>query len=490
MNLRFLQLTDIHFHHDNYNTLKMRNELVNYINELQKEKAFDFLLVTGDIANKGGSYNDEVKQFLNNIVEVMNITKTDVHLIPGNHDITRGEVRSFVIDSILREPSPSDKLDRLSDESYQTLIAAQSNFFNFYKEFLGEEYPKEKLHFVRSSKNYNILSLNTCLISDRRGEEGSLLIGKKRFYDAIQELQEVTSRNNESKVNIAIGHHTLGCIDYSERRTMKANFDDADIDLYVSGHVHDPDHNITVNTSTNPFVELISGAMFSDSYAVPGFVEVDIDLEDGEAAACYHIWNTSDDYWSVNNQVSRRTKDGKLEFNLGRLSKKKEIEIDESYLPTESIESDDIDENEFKQFIIDFHEKLKYEGPTLSTLDNKIELPSKFYNMKCSTTFQKRFEKFSQYFGTIYSIMDSTSYVSSDKKDLIADIIIDKYLEIHNKYNNGDEIFNRIVDQIIFENETLFPYSKLMTKKYIKILTAWSIYECDIFNENKRCVEQ
>ncbi|MBG9453381.1 metallophosphoesterase [Lysinibacillus sphaericus] len=484
MNLRFLHLTDIHFHHSNYNTVKMRDELIKYIDELKKEKDFDFLLVTGDIANKGGSYNDLVKTFLHSIVETMNITKADVHLIPGNHDITRGEMRTMLIDSILRDPSPSEKLDSIGAETYQTLINAQSNFFAFYNEFFGEEYPKEKLHFVKSSNNYNVFSINTCLISDKQGEEGHLLIGKRRFYDSIREL---SSNKDQSKLNIAIGHHTLGCIEPSERRTMQSNFDDAEIDLYISGHVHDPSHNITLNTSDNPFVELVSGAIFSDSYAVPGFVVVDINLEDGNAEACYHIWNTSDDYWSVNNQVSRRTRAGKLDFKLERLSKKKESEIKESYLQDDS---DDIDENEFKQFIIDFHEKLHFEGPTRSSLDNKIELEKKFYNMKCSPTFKKRFDRFSQCFGTIYSIMDTTSYVSSDKKDLIADIIIDKYLEIHNHYNNGDEIFTRIVDQIILDNGNSLPYSKLMTQKYVKILTAWSIFDCDIFNEDKRCVEQ
>lgn len=484
LNLRFLQLTDIHFHNDNYNTLKMRTELIKYVVELRKDGEIDFLLITGDIANKGGPYNYEVKKFLNDIVSAINITKKDVHLIPGNHDLKRDEIRTLVIDSILRDPSPSDKLDKLQDETYQTLINAQSDFFTFYKEFLGIDYPSEKLHFIKSSDKYNILSINTCLISDKSGEEGNLLIGKRRFYESIQEL---SAKKDEKKLNIAIGHHTLGCIEYGERKTIQANFDDGDIDLYISGHVHDPSHNITINTSDNPFIELTSGAIFSDEYAVPGFVIVDINLDNGDATACYHIWNTSDDYWSVNNQVSRRTKHGKLEFKLERLSKEIELKIDEDNL---SIDNEEIDENEFKQFIIDFHEKLDFEGPTRSNLDNKVELDNKFYNMKCSATFQKRFDRFSRYFGTIYSIMESTAYVSSEKKDLIADIIIDKYLEYHNKYDNGDEIFNCIIDQIIQENENLFPYSKLVTKKYVKILTAWSIYECDIFNEDKRCVEQ
>src|SRR5699024_12428575 len=132
LNLRFLQLTDIHFHNDNYNTLKMRTELIKYVVELRKDGEIDFLLITGDIANKGGPYNYEVKKFLNDIVRAINITKKDVHLILGNHDLKRRETRTLVMDSILRDSSSSEKLDKLTDETYQTLINAQSDFFTFY----------------------------------------------------------------------------------------------------------------------------------------------------------------------------------------------------------------------------------------------------------------------------------------------------------------------------------------------------------------------
>lgn len=485
LKLRFLQLSDIHFHQQNYNTVKMRDELITYLKELKSEASFDFLLVTGDIANKGDKYGEEVYTFLNNVLDAIEVSKKDVHIIPGNHDISRNKMRSLVIDGILGSSNPSETIDAVDQESYETLLSAQSNFFDFYREFLGIEYPKEDLHFIKHSEYYNVFSINTCLISHIKGEEGSLLIGKKRFYEAIKKISQFDS---EKKLNIAIGHHTLNCIDVKERRSIKANFDDAGIDIYLSGHVHDPAYNVTINSSDNPFIELTSGAVVSDEYAIPGFVVVDVNLDNGQSEACYHVWNNSNDYWAINNQVDRRTKHGKLEFKLERLGKKKgKLEIESGLTKDEVTE---IDENEFKQFIIDFHDKLSFEGPTRSNLDNKVELDKKFFNMKCSGTFQKRFERYSQYFGTIYNIMESTAYVSSEKKDLIAEIIIDKYLEIHNNFNNGDEIFRKVVDHISSENEDLFPYSKLKTNRYIKILTAWSIYECDIFNEDKRLAEK
>lgn len=486
MNIRFLQISDIHFHHQDFDSIRMRDGLINYLNNLKYEKGFDFLLITGDIADKGKEYSNEIKTFIKKIINETEVSIANVYIIPGNHDIVRNETRSLIINGILNSDDSTEKLDNINKKTYESLIDAQSNFFNFYKEILDKDYPVNELHFFNKTDNYNVFSINTCLISDNNGEEGSLLIGKKKLYEAFREFNKNSDTN---KLNIAIGHHTLECINPKEKDKMLAIFEDAKIDLYVSGHVHDPNYCQTINSNSYTFLELISGAIVSDNYATPGFVVVDINLDNGESEASFHIWNSNQNFWAKNNQVNRGTKTGSLGFTLTRLSHKKnsdELKVD----PTQDgTDNEDIDENEFKQFIIDFHEQLNFKGPLRSNVDHKIELDKKFYNMKCSGTFQKMFDKYSEYFGIIYNIMDSTSYVSSDKKDLVAEVIIDKYLEVHNNYDIGDEIFKNIVDQIILENKDM-PYSKLKTQRYIKILTAWSIYECDIFNEDKRFVKK
>ncbi|TKH08045.1 metallophosphoesterase, partial [Peribacillus simplex] len=323
----------------------MRDNLIDYLGELKDEINFSFLLLTGDIAHQGDHYNEEVKKFLNDVLEIIDISKKDVHIIPGNHDITRDKMRSLIIEGILGSKNASDELDNVDPKTYLGLLEGQSNFFEFYKGFLGTDYPQDELHFLKSSEQYNIFSMNTCLISHKKGEEGHLLIGRKKFYEAIKDMKKLDCEN---KINIAIGHHTLNCIETSERNSILANFDDSKIDIYLSGHVHDPSYNVTINSSASPFFELTSGAVVSDDYAIPGFVVVDVDLDNGEAEACYHIWNTTNDYWTVNNQVNRRTKNGKLDFKIERLEKKKENQIE--LIPEDSIdelESADIDENEF-----------------------------------------------------------------------------------------------------------------------------------------------
>lgn len=479
MKVRFLQISDLHFQFQNYDTIVMRDKLLDFIEVLRRESDFDFLLLTGDIAHKGDVYNEDVKEYLNGIIKSMGLSKNNVHLVPGNHDISRDMTRTLLIDSIMKSPNPSEMLDKLDQKATNILVEGQRKFFDFYEDFMGVKYPEEDLHFLYQSEKYNVLSINTCLLSDKKGEEGTLLTAQMKLYKAIRKMNK--EKNKGKVLNIAIGHHTLGCIESSERESIKAHFDDYFIDLYLAGHVHDSSFNITANTNENPFLELVSGAIIKDEYATPEFISVDVNLDNGETEVTYYIWNTEYKYWSKNNQGGRRLQEGKLNYKINRLESLIEKEIEDN--------DDKIDEDEFKSFIIDFHEYRESYKTFTSNFDNQIGLDKKFYDVKSGETFKRKFDSYSEYFGVINHIMDSTSYVSADKKELIAETIVDKYLEFHNQYNNGDEIFVKIVNEIYLECHSVLPYSKALTKKYIKILTCWCIYECEIFNDNKRSVK-
>lgn len=316
MKLRFLQISDIHFQYKNYNTAKLRDKLVEKLEMLHKEMEFNSVLVTGDIAHQGGDCAEDTKTFLEDILSATNTTKSNTHIIPGNHDIQRDEIRSLILDGIFSKENPSNHLDSVEKTTYDSLLSGQTNFFNFYEDFKGENYPDEYIHIVHEAETYNIIHLNTCITTYKDKQEGHLLIGKSKLYDVLN--QHKTSLIDSSKINIAIGHHTLECIEPSERQVIMNNFDDFNIDIYVAGHVHKPKYFFTANSSDFPFVELTSGALFMDEYASPGFVVLDIDTESNVAESSYYIWNSEHDYWTINNQLGRRVIDGKLQFDLER----------------------------------------------------------------------------------------------------------------------------------------------------------------------------
>lgn len=116
----------------------------------------------------------------------------------------------------------------IDQKATNILVEGQRKFFDFYEDFMGVKYPEEDLHFLYQSEKYNVLSINTCLLSDKKGEEGTLLTAQMKLYKAIRKMNK--EKNKGKVLNIAIGHHTLGCIESSERESIKAHFDDYFID--------------------------------------------------------------------------------------------------------------------------------------------------------------------------------------------------------------------------------------------------------------------
>lgn len=106
--------------------------------------------------------------------------------------------------------------------------------------------------------------------------------------------------------------------------------------------------------------------------------------------------------------------------------------------------------------------------------------------MVCSDSFRKEIEDYSAYFPSIDEIMMSPSYIDFDKKTIITSTIKSAYNKIHSNYDTGESIFEMTVDEIYKEYSNEIKYSKSKLKFYIKILVAWTIIGCDIFNEDKR----
>ncbi|MCS0791559.1 SIR2 family protein [Cytobacillus firmus] len=144
----------------------------------------------------------------------------------------------------------------------------------------------------------------------------------------------------------------------------------------------------------------------------------------------------------------------------------------------------DIDEDEFKSFLLDFN-KNKKKAPDVLDL-NEEEIDTKYENMVCSESFRKEIEGYSSYFPSIDEIMMSPSYIDFDKKTIITSIVMSSYNKVHNNFNNGESIFEATVDDIYKEYSNELSYGKAKLKFYLKILVSWTIIGCDIFNEDKR----
>ncbi|MGR5906351.1 metallophosphoesterase family protein [Bacillus paranthracis] len=156
MKVHFIQLSDIHFQYKDYNIMRMRDSLLEYLIELNKEDSIDFVVITGDIAHQAKGYTTDIIEFLDGVLKSTHLTIENMHIIPGNHDINRSkQMRNFVVDNIQGKEKVSSKLD---GDIYTTLLEGQDEFFDFYSSYLQEQYPKEQLHFIKRYDKYNVFS--------------------------------------------------------------------------------------------------------------------------------------------------------------------------------------------------------------------------------------------------------------------------------------------------------------------------------------------
>lgn len=459
--LRWLHLSDIHYNINNYSSLRMRDQLLKYIEDICKNDKYNFMIVTGDISYKGNTYNDEVIEFINRMLEATKIEKNNLYIVPGNHDLKRSKPRELMITGIIND----DTLNNYSDfdkETENIMINAQSKFFTFYKNVKGEKYPKEKIHFVKKTPDYNILHINTCLTSGRNNEEGTLKIGLTRLFEALKEIDE-----DKNCVNIAIGHHGIDCFSENEQTKIINSLIDYGIDIYLCGHIHKPKYHFD-NDNYRKLPMFVSGSNIVDEYATASFISGEIDFEEKKGKTVYHSWNNEIEKWNIDLNVGRRIINGSLDFSLERF----ELEDDpdsELYL------SKNLDEDDFKRFIIEFHNYIEIHNiQELEFIPKDINI--KFENMRCNKSIRKQYDKFSEYFPVVNEIMDNPNYIDLEMKLIIPNIIVEEYNNVFDEYPTGTKIIEVITSNILnrYKNKINYPESRL--KVYIKLLIYWSVY--------------
>lgn len=480
MTLNWLHLSDLHLIYDNYDTTIMRERMIKYLTEKLDIK-FEVVFITGDVTHQGSNYNKKIFDFLEEILNAIQVPKDNVFIVPGNHDIKRTQIMGRLVDSILSATNPKDEINSLDSQSYKVLSNGQKNYFKFYKKFLGREHPKDNLHFVVQRDGYNIIHINTNLISGGKDVEGKILVGLSKLNDALKELS-----SNEDVINIAIGHHTINCINVNEKNSLLNRFSDNNIDFYLNGHVHRANYHQEMNNYNKTYM-FTAGANVVDGYAHSTFLTGSVNKEDGTGKVIYHSWNNEDEFWHVNNTIGRQTVDGCYSCEIDRFKKKDEL-VDDNGLLNIKIPLKKVDEDEFKNFLIDFYDVIKNEKAVDENLIPK-DVEKKFINMVCSPTLKVQYDMCSNLFNIVNMILKSSAYVSIEKRLFMPNLIMTEYMRILDEYNNGDLIFKNMLRKLVNKYKDSIHYSEERLEFYISVLIFWSIYECNIYNEDKTTKE-
>ncbi|EPY2308472.1 metallophosphoesterase family protein [Clostridium sporogenes] len=460
--LRWIHLSDIHYGYENYDTISMRKKLYEYLDEITTNGKYDFLVITGDITYRYGKMDENL---INELASICKISKDNIYMVPGNHDIKRTKVREAVIESIKKEDIRNIYVPNLDRDTYTELVKGQKRFWKYYKDNLNsEKYDYKKLHNIIEREKYNVVCMNTCFFSGQDSEEGNLILGLRNHIEILNKLNK-----DDSKVNIAIGHHGIDCFHETERNSIVYNFIDNGIDIYMCGHVHDGNYKF-YNYDLTELPVLTSGSLMLEGYSKATFITGQINLNNKQCKVQYHSWINDIQKWDIDNTIGRRLKNQRLTFDLERFKKK-----DEEYI--------EVNEDEFEEFIIEFIEKSSTYTPKEYNSVAK-DVYDKFNNMLCLKSTISNFDELSKYFYVIDGIL-LTNELFNEKRLIIDNLITDEYRKCYHMLSDGDKIIDYIVDSIYEEYKLVLNYSKMKFKFYIKILVYWMINFCSIFNEKK-----
>ena len=133
--MKWLHISDIHFNFKNYETSMLRDKLLKF---LEKQKDFDFILITGDIFFQYGKDvdEDEIADFIKNIRKACKCDPDKVYICPGNHDVNRkDEDRNKLITDIRKK-----KLVMNSSEVTKLARLGHEKFKNVYKDITEKKY--------------------------------------------------------------------------------------------------------------------------------------------------------------------------------------------------------------------------------------------------------------------------------------------------------------------------------------------------------------
>ncbi|OMD01073.1 hypothetical protein BSO21_32615 [Paenibacillus odorifer] len=238
------------------------------------------------------------------------------------------------------------------------------------------------------------------------------------------------------------------------------------------GHVHIPAYFKEAN-NINDIYCFTAGSNIIDGYAQSVFLTGSVNTDSGESEVVYHKWDESNEVWHIHNTVGRLTREGSYKFTL---KKKGFKEVD---LPSVRL-----DEDEFRNFLLEFHEILA-SHPSSGNFEMK-DINDKFKNMLCSNTFKVQFDKLSVYFPIVDDIFNSPNFISFDKKFIVPNVIETEYMDLLPKLKDGPAIVKQMIENFYGMYHDKLEFHEHALKLYLRIVIYWSIHECDIFNDDKR----
>jgi 3',5'-cyclic AMP phosphodiesterase CpdA len=230
--------------------LEYLEKLLIEIKEINSIRPINFVLITGDLLDRGGSqfklnkdqrYETFESQVITPIISAIGISKNKVLFIPGNHDVEDVSQEDFrergLVSSNIKYINQLVKDNRKEYFDGNSRIKKYKDFERaFYNGHPNCELSPFESFWVEDFNGFKIgfVGLNSAWRCSTKLPEGKLLIGVDKQLSFAKTFFE----NNHTDLNIALLHHPIECIAEVERPEIELYLRNAKISLLFGGHTH------------------------------------------------------------------------------------------------------------------------------------------------------------------------------------------------------------------------------------------------------------
>jgi predicted phosphodiesterase len=264
MGIAFVHLSDIHFGQERGGQTIVDDDVkaseiddCSRIFSTRAPESIGGILVTGDIAYAGQAHQyQNAGEWLDKLTSAIKCKRSDVYVVPGNHDIDRKCISEGCRDMLTAIVAGGDtKLD-----SYLASEGDKEQLFNRFKSYrlfaeaydcsLDSDGGLAGNHAVEltSQRKLRFVGLNSALISGEKDKKGHLLLGKR---------QRVIPRHTVGEELVVLMHHPL---DWLQDSADAGNYLRSRARVVLSGHEHSPSAKVLQVEDGTEILMLSAGA--------------------------------------------------------------------------------------------------------------------------------------------------------------------------------------------------------------------------------------
>ena len=313
--MTWLHLSDIHhqFNEKTLDTKTSRGKLISYL-EKEEIKA-EHLFITGDFRfgsdQSWGENGEKITALVNYIIAIADaagVKRTNIHYVPGNHDIVRySEDDVKRLNTIRKDYDPSKGFFEY-DEMEFLISSERYSFFKqlstaLAKEGIPDVWVDAKvdakgdagLHVYQECDDFNLISLNTSLFChSREDDERGLLVGCSYLYDLL-------GKCNSEKPIIILAHHRLDFLRKDEEDKLHNLLKDYPQVSYLCGDAHK-----TSFRKINHVLEITMGSMIYEQSASLVFSQGEVN-NGTVSSIVVHSW--AEGRWGLSTHHNKKLED-------------------------------------------------------------------------------------------------------------------------------------------------------------------------------------